>query len=100
MDLIIDAIGRADARIDKMADALGEVGAHCATLLERTEHLATREDVSTVIRTHVAELHRRGAHDSLAPRRLNGSVLKLVKALAAFLTVASAAIAAYFGFSN
>lgn len=96
-DLVITLVEQYGARIDKMAEAIGEVGNHCATLIEQTKHLATREDLSTSIKTHVDEMHRK---NSIAPRRMNGALLKLIKAAAALLTVAAAAIATYMGLSN
>ncbi len=93
-DFIQTMLEQQGQRIETLAHAVGEVGAHCATLVERSAHLATREDVSTAIATHTA-----ACRVSRLPRK-NGNMGRLIKALAAFLAVAAAAISAYFGFAT
>jgi hypothetical protein len=100
LDLIAGMIERTSERVDQMTAGLGEVAAHVATLIERTDHLATREDVSTAIQTHTT-----ACRTSLLARRGNGGssggmpapVARLLKAIAVLLSAVAAAVGAYWG---
>ena len=94
IELVISQLERQGARIDILAGSLGEVASHCATLLERTQHLATKEEITQAIR-----LHSRECRDSRLPRARDAAARsRLLRALAALVATVGAAIAAYFGF--
>ena len=91
LDFIQTMLEQQGTRLDTMSAAIADVGSHCATLVERSAHLATREDVSTAISTHTAACRL-----SHTPKR-NGNMARLIKALAAFLAILGAAIGTYYG---
>lgn len=98
MDMVMEALNRADSRIDKLSDGMTEVSSHLATLIERTDHLATREDLSTSIRLHAEGCS--GRTSIAAKKSMSSATIRLLKALAGFLVIAGTAIAAYFGFGE
>ena len=92
LDLIAAQLERVEERQDKMLSSIEKVSTHCATLLERTVHMATRDDVTAAIRTHTGD-----CRTSRLPK--NGTANRqLLKAVAAILTSLAAALAAWFGF--
>lgn len=104
-DLIISTLELNGARLDTLSAGLGDVARNCATLLERTAHLATREDVTAAIRLHASECktNKRNTGDipkSLIPPYAGSGAKKLIRALALFFATAAAAIGSYLGFRD
>jgi hypothetical protein len=104
LDLIHDMVRTQGERMEALGTTVGTVSMHCATLLERTAHMATREDVSQSIATHMA-----ACRASRAPRGIDtvsgdgarrAAVTRLIKALAALFAIAAAAVGAWLGFGG
>lgn len=76
---VLTALDRIESTVDRHSTTL-------ATLLERSTHVATREDLSTAIAVHVKEQHR-------PPRPINWR--PLIVAGAAVLSAVAALLGAY-----
>jgi hypothetical protein len=79
-------------------EQIGHINATCATLLERTNHLATREDVSSAIQVHRSSC---SSTKNRASRNVNyAGWAQLAKGVGLALATAATAVLAWLGFSG
>ena len=108
IQMIVSQLDRLAEKHDTLHGGLAEVSVHLARVSERCEHLATREDVSTAIQTHAAACKasrippakRADGYDTPADLRrsvLSRGTLRLIKAIAVFLTAIGAGVLTWFG---
>ena len=100
LDLILSQLNRTGEAVDSLSEQVSVVSSHCATLLERTIHLATREDVTSAIKLHASDCKA-----SRMPSAIEATAeevkarTKLWLALAGAVTLISSGVAVYFGVS-
>lgn len=80
-------------------EQIGQIHATCATLLERTNHLATREDVTAAIQLHKSSCSSTRIR---APRSTTSGAAwaQLAKGVGLALATAATAVLAWLGFSS
>jgi hypothetical protein len=100
LDIILAQLNRTGEAVDALSGQMSEVSGHCATLLERTIHLATREDVTSAIKTHASDCKasRMPAALEITAEEAKART-KVWLALAGVLTTAATIAAVYFGVS-
>jgi hypothetical protein len=100
LDIILAQLNRTGEAVDALSGQVSEVSGHCATLLERTIHLATREDVTSAIKTHAGDCKASRMPTSIEANADEAKArAKLWLALAGAITTIATVLAVYFGVS-